>query len=216
MFQASNLLQESRKIYPQANKRRKTISFEQRQDNDMAPRTYNAVFQNTNNVASTTPEQFNPTDKQLLFKDTNNNRNNRKEIIIHQNVSSKSFIENPKKGKSIKRKSYNTHHVSFEGSQAPQALSVQITSPRHLHPDSPLWNQPSTSYNQVESTTRLPIEEECLDDSALTKDFQRLLHVQRLYPNCQIQSTPRIDVTAKTFRQNTVYSSSIGPKMLFD
>lgn len=145
------------------------------------------------------------------IRDTNNNRNKNK---AHDDRS-KSFVENPRKGKSIKRKSYNTHHVSFEGSQAPQSLSAQITSPRQLHTATSLanWNQPSTSNAPLHGT--FLNEEIRFDDSTLENDFQRLVEAQKMFPHYQMQSTPRNEVTM-SFSQENVYCSSLGRQVLFD
>lgn len=138
-------------------------------------------------------------------KDTNNNSNKNKE----HSSSSKSFIMNPQKGKSIKRKAVNISHVSFEGSQAPQAISAQITGPRQLHSSisSSEWNQPSTSYAHIKNNG---LRQNNLD--SLDQDFERLSQVQKLYPHYQMQSTPRNDMTCS---QNVVYSSNISPRVLF-
>lgn len=142
-----------------------------------------------------------------LTKDTNNNSDKHKE----HSSKSKSFIVNPQKGKSIKRKAVNTQHVSFEGSQAPQVISAQITGPRQLHCSLSSGSQPSTSYAQIENN-RLQNQDSKLDN--LEQDFQRLSEVQKLYPHYQMQSTPRNELTT-TCSQNIMYSSNLSRRILF-
>lgn len=164
---------------------------------------------------STSQERSNDAGENYFQRDSNNNGNKNK-VHMDRNSSSKSTNDNPQKGKSIKRKLLSTNnHVSFEGCQAPQALSVQITSPRQLHTTSlSHWNQPSTSHRNSDSSERF-LNEASFDESALERDFQRLAEVQKFYPRNQMQSTPRNDLSM-TFSQSTVYSSTVGPKILFN
>lgn len=173
---------------------------------------------NTNTVRSVFPN-LPPIESNVstLIRDTNNNRNKNKTEDDRNRTSSKSLVENPRKGKSIKRKSFNTQHVSFEGSQAPQSLSAQITSPRQLHTATSLvrWNQPSTSNAPLHANGTFLNEEMRFDDSTLENDFQRLMEVQTMYPHYQMQSTPRNELTM-SFSQKNVYCSNLGRKVLFD
>lgn len=178
---------------------------------------FNSLVNNDIDKPSTSTGQSLETNLSISVRDTNNNRNKSKVNVDRNPGSSKSFVENPWKGKSIKRKSFNTQHVSFEGSQAPQSLSAQITSPRQLHRATSLsnWSQSSTSPAITQVNGTFLNEETRLDDSMLENDFQRLAEVQKLYPHYQLQSTPRNELTM-TFPQKNVYSSSLGRKMLFD
>lgn len=198
--------------YPQPNKKRK-VRFDE--NDESTTEVHNTVFHNNCSEATTSQGRSNGIERSFLVRDTNNNRNKNRDDVSQLNSFSKSFTENPQKGKSIKRRSTITHHVSFEGSQAPEVLSVRITSPRQLHMTASLssWNQPSTS--QLQGSKSFLNEEGRLDDNTLEEDFQRLSEVQRLYPNYRIQSTPRNDVTM-TCSQNTVYSPRITPNILYD
>lgn len=166
-----------------------------------------------NNVPSSSQERSNDAIENSFARDSNNN-GNRKKINMDRNFSSKSANDNPQKGNSIKPKLLSMNHVSFEGCQAPQALSVQITSPRQLHTSLSNWNQPSTSHANSFAGERFSNEEATFDESALERDFQNLAEVQKLYPHNQMQSTPRNELSP-TFSRSTVYSKTVGTK-LFD
>lgn len=212
LLQNSNPDEELRERYVQPNKRRKTGLFDERDEN--STRICDSVMNYSSNAASTSQESFVRLESGFLVSDTNNNRNKSKEHPAHCNNSSKSIIENPRKGKSIRRKSTSTNHDSFEGSQAPEVLSAQIISPRLLHLSLLDHNQPSTSNGQL-YVNNVFNEEGQLDIDTFERDFQKLKDVQRSYSNYQIQSTPRNDMTM-TISQNTMYSPRIDPKILFD
>lgn len=196
------------------NKKRRVQCMDKALDNTLTVSTSSLM----NNVKDSSSFQkiIIPIGRSCLVKDANNNRNKAKENC---NSSSKSYMENPQKGKSIKRKSYNTQHVSFEGSQAPQALSVQITSPRQLHTAAALshWRQPTGSPNDFQHDSNRVVNDSDgrLNDSMFERDFQQLRDVQRLYPNCQLQSTPRVDATV-TLLENNDYNLRLTPKSLFE
>lgn len=148
--------------------------------------------------------------------DTNNNKNEPRQHIPYNNFLSKSLIDNPQKGKSIKRRSINNQHVSFEGCQAPEALSANIISPRQLQsPPLSNWDNPSTSYAQSQDKNMLLSDDRQLDDCTLEQDFEHISVVQRQYPNLQIHSTPKNDSISVSVLQNTLVAC-MNPKVLFD